>query len=115
VLNLTNTRSFSEFVDEVKGSRQSTILLMPQFREPLRLRWLQTVWDLVRSYPAAREGWRHWSDRFFYCCPDGIDRSVAQVWKTSRPPVLDQALAMLRITEVTPLRPALRLLLADRT
>jgi len=64
--------------------------------------------------PGAEEGARHWSDRFFYCCQDGIERSVAQVWKTAESPVLSQSLTMLRLALTPMFRPALRLVLADR-
>jgi hypothetical protein len=114
-INLSNARTFSEFVEEVRRDGQSAILYLPQYREPLRLRWLQTVWDIVRSYPEAEEGARHWSDRFFYCCQDGVERSVAQVWKTAQPLVLRQTLALLRLALTRPFRPALRLVLADRS
>jgi hypothetical protein len=114
VINLTNAGSFAEFVSEVRRDGQSTVQFLPQYGEPLRLRWLQTVWDIVRSYPAAEEGWRHWSDRFFYRCQDGLCRSVAEVWKSPRPPVLNQVLAMLRVAEWQPFRPALRFVLADQ-
>jgi len=114
-LNLTNARTFPEFVEEVRRDGQSAILFLPQFREPLRLRWVQTVWDIVRSYPDSEDGARHWSDRFFYCCQDGIERSVAQVWKTTGPSVLSQGLPMLQLALTPMFRPALRLVLADRT
>jgi hypothetical protein len=112
-INLTNAASFEEFATEVRDGA-SAVLLMPQYREPLRLRWLQTVRDIVRTYPEAREGWRNWSDRFFYRMDDGSCRSVAEVWKTSRPPVISQVLSMLHLTGLPQLRPALRLVLADR-
>src|SRR5262249_46471526 len=92
VVNLTNARTFAEFAAEVRRDGYSQILFRSQYREPLRLRWLQTVWDIVRSYPQAREGWRHWSDRFFYRSEDGVERSIAEVWQTSRPPLLSQTL-----------------------
>jgi hypothetical protein len=114
VINLTNARSFAEFVSEVRQDGQSTVQFLPQYGEPLRLRWLQTVWDIVRTYPDAEEGWRRWSDRFFYRCQDGLCRSVAEVWKSPKPPVLNQVLAMLRVAEWEPFRPALRFVLADQ-
>ncbi len=113
-INLSQANSFAGFVEEVRQDGQSTILFLPQYREPLRLRWLQTVWDVVRAYPEAQVGQRDWSERFFYRAGDGVRRSVAEMWKTSRPPLLSQALAMLRVAELETLRPALRALLADR-
>ena len=114
IINLTNATTFSEFAAELRGRGHSHILFLPQYREPLRLRWLQTVWDIVRFYPRAPEGWRHWSDRFFYQCEDGVERSVAAVWQTSRPPFLSQALEMLRLAQTPWLLPALRFVLPDQ-
>jgi hypothetical protein len=113
-INLSNARTFAEFASEVRRDRHSEILLLPQYYEPLRLRWLVTVWDIVKSYPQAREGRRHWGDRFFYRCEDGVERSVTEVWRTSQPPFLTQVLNMLWIAESPRLRPALRLVLADQ-
>jgi hypothetical protein len=112
-INLTNARSFSEFVQEIREGH-STVLFLPQYREPLRLRWLQTVWDIVRSYPKAEPARRRWSDRFFYRCSDGVERSVAEVWSSAGPLVLSHSLKVLRIPLMPPFRPALRLALADR-
>lgn len=112
-VNITRASSFAEFAGEVREGH-STVALLPQYREPLRLRWLETVWDIVRSYPEASEGWRHWGDRFFYRSDEGTCRSVAEVWRTAHPPLLSQILALLRIAGLPPLRPALRLVLADR-
>ena len=113
-INLTNARTFAEFAAEVRRDGESTVLYLPQYREPLRLRWLQTVWDIVRSYPEAPEGWREWSDRFFYLCEDGVERSVAEIWKTSRPPFLNQILTAVGVAQYPGFRQALKLLLADQ-
>jgi hypothetical protein len=113
-INLTNARTFAEFVSEVRRDGQSTVLFLPQYREPLRLRWLQTVWDIVRPYPEAHECWRYWSDRFFYICEDGVQRSVARVWKTARPPLLDQMLGAVGLAQYSGFQYALKLVLADQ-
>ena len=113
-INLTNAPTFPEFVEEVRRDGKSTVLFLPQYREPLRVRWLQTVWDIVRTYPEADPGLRRWSDRFYYRFEDGAERSIADVWKTAGSPILNQALGMLHFAMIPPMRPALRLLLADR-
>jgi hypothetical protein len=41
-VNLTNAASFPEFVEEVRNDGWSDVLFMPQYREPSKLRILQT-------------------------------------------------------------------------
>jgi uncharacterized protein (DUF2062 family) len=50
-INLTDTQSFAaEFASEVRcGS--STVLFLPQLRDPMAHRILETGWEIVRSYP----------------------------------------------------------------
>ena len=50
-INLTNTQTFAEFVAELREDGISDILFMPQYREPLRLRMIETMCDIVRDYP----------------------------------------------------------------
>lgn len=42
---------------------------MPQYREPLKLRILQAMVDVVRHYPENASNRRLWSDRMFYRDP----------------------------------------------
>lgn len=65
ILNLTRCSTFAEFVHEVRYERLSHVVFMPQYREPLKLRILQTVIDVLREYPENPEGRRLWSDRVF--------------------------------------------------
>ncbi len=66
MLNLTNTTNFNEFVEEVRVYGMSRVLLMPQYREPLPLRLLASVTDVMRDNAAHTHGWTRWSDRVFF-------------------------------------------------
>jgi hypothetical protein len=103
-VNLTNASTFDDFVGEVRES-VSRVLFLPQYRAPLRRRWLQTVADILRFYPDAN-GRRCWTDRFFYECDDGSVRTVAQTWGAHRPHLLNTALAMFRVLQWAPAVPA---------
>jgi hypothetical protein len=109
-LNLTHARTFSEFAAEIRVGL-SQVLFMPQYREPLRLRWFQTVKDIVRCHPGAQRS--RWVDRFFYECDDGVTRPLAELWPDEGPALLRSFFAMLRISESQSLRAALRLATAD--
>jgi hypothetical protein len=110
-LNLTSASSFAEFAAEIRRDGVSRVLFMPQYREPLRLRWFQTVKDIVRCHPGIER--RRWVDRFFYDCEDGVRRPLAQLWPNEGPALLRSFFAMLRISESPSLRAALRLARVD--
>lgn len=109
-LNLTHARTFGEFAAEVRAGL-SHVLFLQQYREPLRLRWFQTVQDIVRTHSgAARE---RWVDRFFYECEDGVTRPFAALWPDEGPALLRSFFAVLSFSESPGLRAALRLAIAD--
>jgi hypothetical protein len=66
MLNLSNAASFSEFVEEVRVYGVSRVLLMPQYREPLPLRLLASITDVMRDNAEHTHGWTRWSDRVFF-------------------------------------------------
>jgi predicted metal-dependent phosphoesterase TrpH len=66
LINLSNAGSFSEFVEEVRVYGISRVLLMPQYREPLPLRLLASITDVMRDNQEHTHGWTRWSDRVFF-------------------------------------------------
>jgi len=56
VLNLTHARSFPEFVHQVRHDRESHVLFMPQYAEPMQLRVIQTLLDVIRLQPGRGRG-----------------------------------------------------------
>jgi len=110
-LNLTQAASFAEFAAEIRRDGLSRVLFMPQYREPLRLRWFETVKDIVRCHPGIER--RRWVDRFFYDCEDGVRRPLAELWPNEGPALLRSLFAILRLSESHSLRAALRWAIAD--
>jgi hypothetical protein len=110
-LNLTRASSFSEFVAEIRREGLSCVLFMPQYREPLGLRWFETVKDILCWHPGNQR--QRWVDRFFYRCEDGVTRAIAEVWPDEGPATLRSLFAMLRLSESRSLRTTLRLALPD--
>jgi hypothetical protein len=111
-LNLSNAASFGEFVSEIRGGL-STVLFMPQYREPMALRILETAWQILRPYPEYR-GRERWTDRVFYRREDGVALPLSTVWKDRIPWMAGPVAGMLGLCAMRGVRPALRLLLTDR-
>jgi len=78
ILNLSNARTFAEFVEEIRDG-YSHVLLTRQYQEPMAMRILQSVDDVLRDYDRHVYG-RHWSDRAFYLCDDGVVRPLGALW-----------------------------------
>jgi hypothetical protein len=116
-LNVTNAASFAEFAEEVRRDGRSEILFMPQYREPLRVRMIETMCDIVREYPQFPDGRRRWSDRVFYEDHDGVVRSLSEKWKGAGPWPVEWFLRGLRaaqfLTTSPQVRGALKVALAD--
>ena len=111
-VNLTNAGTFAEFVAEIREDQFSDILFLPQYREPIRMRMIETMWDIVREYPEFPVGRRTWNERIFYCAPGGVTRSLAEIWRVEPWPVR-WFLAGLRALKNHPVRSALRMALAE--
>jgi len=79
ILNLTNAATFPEFVEEIREGF-SDILITNQYLEPLTMRILQNLEDILGDHEDHAYGWRHWSDRAFYKCADGVIRSLRETW-----------------------------------
>ncbi len=84
LLNLTNAGSFEEFVEEIRGG-WSDVLITEQYSEPLFLRILQNIEDILANHENHGKGWRRWDERVFYKCDDGVTRSLFQLWNGKGP------------------------------
>jgi hypothetical protein len=116
ILNLSRATTFVDFVAEIRQERCSHVIFMPQYREPLRMRVLQTMVDVVREYPENFAGRRTWADRVYYRDPETkVTVSMADLWPDGGPAIVKQFVAAMRLIEWTPFRSALRLALNDRS
>jgi hypothetical protein len=111
-LNLTNAGTFSEFVSEIRAGH-SSVCFLARYREPMAIRVLEAVSDILRRYPEY-PGRERWTDRFYYRGEDGISRSLSAVWRDRVPWMLTAAGGFLQVSAATQLRLALRLFLAER-
>jgi len=112
-LNLTNAGTFAEFAGEVR-SGASYVLVMPQYLEPLRLRIIQTIWEIVRDDQEHSLGWTRWQDRVFMDCTDGEARSLTELLQGQEAPLLlRQFVRAVRLLASPHLRPALHFAMAE--
>jgi hypothetical protein len=112
-VNLTNATTFSEFVEEIRYEGISDVLFMPQYREDRRLRYFETIRDIVRDYPGHVNRVR-WSDRVFYRQQDGNDAPVSAFWKKGDPDVLRCFKSVIELFQRPGVRSVLRLALSER-
>ena len=86
-INLTNARSFTEFVHEIRRRRQSHVLFMPQYAEPWKHRLLQSTLDAIRDYPEFPQGSRTWDERAYHPDAHGVIRPLIEIWPKGRAPL----------------------------
>ena len=112
LINLTNASTFEEFVAEVRQDRQSTILFMPQHNEAIRLRFVQTMWDVMRDYPDHPKERQHWADRVFYRPDSGAAIPVSHFITGREPSVVKHFSRLIRLVESRRVQGVLRFALS---
>lgn len=115
ILNLSQATTFADFVREVRQEGFSHVVFMPHYREPIRLRILQTMVDVVREYP-ENLGRRSWGDRVFWRNPEnGETVPLGSLWKHGGPMVVRSFVAAMRLMGWRGVQSALRVALEDRS
>ena len=97
-INLTNAETFSEWVEEVRRDRCSSVLFLPQYEESRSLRLYRIFLDAIREYPLHAGGLCRWDERTFHPDSTGATRAVASLWKEP-PRFLQLILAAAMVTE----------------
>lgn len=114
LINLSHARSFDEFVAEVREDGYSSVAVMPQYREPLALRVISAIGDVMRNNDAHTHGWRRWSDRVFFRRRTGEIESLGAIWPEGREPALIRHfVALSRLAENSRIKAGLRQLLSS--
>ena len=83
-VNLTNATTFAEFASEIRRERLSRVLFLPQYCEPITKRYIEFIWQAVRTYPDLL-GREQWLNRMFYEADDGTVKPMAATWSTGAP------------------------------
>ncbi len=95
-LNLTNATDFGEFASEVRTGL-SHVVIMPQYRRPLPLRFIENFSDIVSDAPDHGLGWTHWTQRVFRRCDDGEVRTLGELHGNREPVALAIVTAVFRL------------------
>ncbi len=66
VLNLSNKSTFSEFVEEIRVSKHSDVVLMPEYLHPLHSRQLESFSEILSHYPDFPTDRQRWFDRIYF-------------------------------------------------
>jgi hypothetical protein len=83
-VNLTNARTFTEFVHEIRVEGRSFVLFLPQYRDPIPARYIELIWHAVRDY-ADFTGRERWADRVFFERESGETVSCREEWPNGGP------------------------------
>ena len=114
IINLSDAESFEEFVREIREERASRILVMKQYREPMTLRILSAIGDVMRDQTEHSYGWVKWSDRVFYRAQNGEPAPLTGAFDHGREPSLIRLFVWLsRIAGHDGVRVAMRYLLRE--
>jgi hypothetical protein len=116
ILNLSRGSSMVGFIHEIRYQRSSHVVFMPQYHEPLKLRILQTMVDIVREYPENLPGRRSWAERVFFRDNAGAPPvPLSSIWNDGGPKIVRQFIAAMRLLESRSVRSLLRVALDDRS
>ncbi len=107
VLNLTNSRTFAEFAEEIRVDKRSEVVLMPEYTQPLHSRQLQSFSEILKNYSEFPEGRQKWFDRVYFDTGDGEGvRQLSVHWQRGGPTWLRWAIGTLRVMGSPRMRPA---------
>jgi len=108
LVNLTNAPTFGQFAAEIRDGAPTHTVFMKQYDEPIRLRILQVMSDVLRTYREFPSDRRRWSDRIFYLCDDATIRRLSDVWIGNGPDIVGQFVSAMRLVESRHVRAVLR-------
>jgi hypothetical protein len=113
MLNLTNAKSFAEFVEEIRIDQYSEVVLMPDYHLPLAFRQIRSISQILSDYPEFPTERQRWTDRVHLDLEDGEGlRALAHHWDNNSPAWLPLAMRALRMLSHPSLRAAFHLSVA---
>jgi hypothetical protein len=109
-VNLTNAATFTEFVHEIRHDRQSRVLFLLQYRESIVARYIEFIWQAVRTYPEL-PGRERWGDRIFFEPFDrpGVIVPLSSEWTNGGPAAIRGFISTVGFLAAPHMRGALRL------
>ncbi len=110
VINLTNADTFEGFVEEIRVNKRSEVVLMPEYEQPLHSRQMQSFSEILKHYPAFRDGRQKWFERVFFDTGngDGLMSLAGHGWRLGGPKWLRAAIWTLGFLGSPSMRPVFR-------
>lgn len=110
VINLTDARTFDEFVEEIRVDKKSQVAFMPEYELPLHSRQLASFADILKTYPDFPEARRRWFDRVSFDTGSGLGvaRLSEQGWNNAKRVWLRAAIWTLAVLGSPVARPIFR-------
>jgi len=107
VINLSNARTFEEFVEEIRVDKRSEVVLMPEYKQPLHSRQLHSFSEILSTYQEFAEGRRRWFDRVYFDVGDekGLTNLSGHGWINGGPLWLRVAIRVLGLMGSPKMRP----------
>ena len=69
---------------EIRVERRSSVLFLPQYRDPIPARYIEFIWQAVRNYPEF-SGRARWVDRVFVRLESGETVACGSLWPNGGP------------------------------
>ena len=109
VLNLTNAKTFEEFVEEIRVEKRSEVVLMPEYEHPIHSRQLLSFSEILKHYEDFPDGRKRWFDRVYFDTGDGEGlRQLSVHWRRGGPTWLRWAIWTLGVLGSPKMRPVFR-------
>lgn len=107
VINITNKNTFEEFVEEIRVGKQSQIVMLPEHKQPLHWRQLQSFSEILTHYPELPEYRQRWIDRIHFDTKNGkgLVPLSAHGWDNGGPAWLRAAVWTLEFMGSSTMRP----------
>lgn len=110
VINLTNSKTFAEFTEEIRVDKHSEVVLMPEYRQPLHSRQLQSFSEILKDYPEFPEGRKYGFNRIQIDAGDGKGvQKLSAHWQEGGPKWLQWAIWTLAVLGSERVRPVFSL------
>lgn len=110
VVNLSTSKTFGEFAEQIRRDKFSQVILMPHYRQPLGWRQLNSFAEILRFYPDYEEERRHWIGRVHVKIDERGLKPLSFFWKRGGPSWLKYATWTLGALGHPVARPAFRLI-----
>lgn len=102
LINLSHASSFAGFVHEIKAGI-STVITMPEYREHVVGRTIESVAHVITAYRTYPDGWQRWTDRVSCQTSQGLT-PLSFHWPTGGPFWLRWVMSTVRLLAWQPLR-----------